>query len=101
MILICKLFIFSLLSYHIYPIYRILFFVRKLVYGSLRPPSVVNHFALSCGYPSCVEVIVGVLALSLIPLMRGDCGGMFECVSIPLSLEVIVRVLALSLIPPV
>jgi len=55
----------------------------------LRPPSVLNLFALSCGYPPCVEmiveefslvgfplrveVIVGVLALSLIPLVWGDC----------------------------
>ena len=68
--------------------------MRKLVCGLLRPPSIVTHFALSCGYPSCVEVIVkefglvgvppsvevivGVLALSLIPLVRGDCGGVFE-----------------------
>ena len=67
--------------------------MRKLVCGLLRPPSVVNHFTLSCGYPSCVEVIVKefglvsiplsvegivrVLALSLIPLVRGDCEGVF------------------------
>ena len=48
--------------------------MRKLVCGLLRPPSVVNLFALSCGYPSCVEVIVEVE---------------FGCVGIPLSVEVI------------
>ena len=38
-----------------------------------------------------VEVIVvGMLALSLIPLVRGDCGGVFEFVGISLSIEVIV-----------
>ena len=42
------------------------------------------------GIPLSVEVIVGVLALSLIPLVRGDCGGVFEFVGIRLSVEVIV-----------
>ena len=42
------------------------------------------------GMPLSVEVIVGVLALSLIPLVRGDCGGVVEFVGIPLSVEVIV-----------
>ena len=50
----------------------------KFVCGLLKPPSVVNHFALSCGYPSCVEVIVKEFGL----------------VNIPLSVEVIVGVLA-------
>ena len=50
------------------------------------------------GISLSVEVIVvGVLALSLIPLLRGNCGGVFEFVGIPLSVEVIViGVLALS-----
>ena len=69
----------------------ILFFVRKLVCGLLRPPSVVILFALC--YPSCVEVIVEIVLVSL--LCSGDCGG---CVGIPLSVEVIeVGVLALCL----
>ena len=43
--------------------------------------------------------MIGVLALSLIPLVRGDCEGVFEFVGIPLSEEVIVvGVLTLSLI---
>ena len=40
------------------------------------------------GIPLSVEVIVKMLALSLIPLVRGDCGGLFEFVGIPLSVEV-------------
>jgi len=61
--------------------------MRKLVCVLLKPSSVVILFALC--YPYCVEVIVeefdcvgiplseevivGALALSLIPLVRGDC----------------------------
>ena len=42
------------------------------------------------GIPLNVEVIVvRVLAVSLIPLVRGDCGGVFDFVGIPLSVEVI------------
>ena len=48
--------------------------MRKLVCGLLRRPSVITLFALSCGYPSCVEVIVEEFGL----------------VGIPLSVEVIV-----------
>ena len=52
------------------------------------------------GIPLSVEVIVVLLALSLIPLVRGDCGRVFEFVGIPLSVEVIVVVvLTLSLMP--
>ena len=52
-----------------------------------------------CWYPLSVEVIVvGVLALCLIPLVKGDYGGVFEFVGIPLSVEVIgVWLCALSL----
>ena len=49
--------------------------MRKLVCGLLRPPSVIILFAMCLCYPSCVEVIVGVV---------------FGCVGIPLSVEVIV-----------
>ena len=87
-----KHFIFSHLSYHIYPIYRILFLVRKLIYGLLWSPTLFVVFEITkscnlpciCWYPSCVEVIVEVV---------------FELVVIPLSIEEIVGVLALSLIP--
>ena len=57
--------------------------MRKICLGLLRPLSVVNLFTLSCGYPSCVEVIMEVV---------------FGLVGISLSVEVIeVGVLALCL----
>ena len=40
----------------------------KFVCGLLRLPSIVNLFVLSCGYPSCVEVIVKKFSLVGIPL---------------------------------
>jgi len=74
--------LFSHLSYHLYPIYMILFLVRKLVCGLLRPPSVVILFALC--YPSCVEVIVEEFEfVGNPPKCRGDCGW-FDFVPIPL-----------------
>ena len=42
------------------------------------------------GIPLSVEVIVGVLALNLIPLVRGDYCGVVALSLIPLSVEVIV-----------
>ena len=36
------------------------------------------------GIPLSVEVIVGVLALSLVPLVRGDCCGVVTLSLIPL-----------------
>ena len=86
-----KHFIFSHLSYLFILSIRILFLVRKLVRGLLRSPRLFVVFEIIksynllcvCCYPSCVEVIVeefrlvgiplsvevivGVLALSLIP----------------------------------
>ena len=73
---------FLTLELSIYPIYRILFLVRKLVCGLLRPPSVVILFALC--YPSCVEVIVEEFEfVGNPPKCRGDCGW-FDFVPIPL-----------------
>ena len=72
MILIFKLFVFSHLSYLSILSIRILFLVRIFFCGLVRPPSIVNNFALSCGYPSGVEVIVREFELVGIPLVRGD-----------------------------
>ena len=49
--------------------------MRKIGLWSLRSPSIVTFFVLSCIHPSCVEVIVEVV---------------FGFVGIPLSVEVIV-----------
>ena len=39
---------------------------------------------ISVGIPLSVKVIVGVLALSLVPLVRGDCCGVVALSLIPL-----------------
>ena len=65
--------VFSHLSYHLYPIYRILFLWKKVGLGFIETTKCCNLFALS-------------LWVSL--LCRGDCGGVWF-VGIPLSVEVI------------
>ena len=88
-----KHFICSHLSYHLYPIYRILFLWKNLyvIYRdhqsclwSLWSPRVIIFLYFEyCGYPSCVEVIVEK----------------FDFVGIPLNVEVIEIVVWLCAYP--